>query len=96
MRARDHLLAARENVTKLGHVLACDWLVSGSFVQSSGRTHVWTKIIDIRDGVVLDLNDSPLDGADFSCANRTAVTAITLKSAANRVFMLFTFIEPWN
>src|SRR5436190_1374825 len=59
-------LVARENVAKLGRVLACDWLVSGSFVQASGRTHVWTKVIDIHTGVLLDLNDSPYEGGEFA------------------------------
>ena len=59
-------LVARDTVTKLGHVLACDWLVSGSFVQAGGKTHVWTKVIDIRSGVVLDLNDSLFEGADYA------------------------------
>jgi TolB-like protein len=61
-------LVARDTVTKLGHVLACDWLLSGSFVRAGGRTHVWTKVIDIRSGVLLDLNDSPFDPADYGRA----------------------------
>ncbi|NOS68935.1 MAG: hypothetical protein HOP33_03300 [Verrucomicrobia bacterium] len=54
-------LVARDTVAKLGHVLSCDWLVSGSFVQVGGRTHVWTKVIDVRSGVVLDLNVAPYE-----------------------------------
>lgn len=61
-------LVARDTVVKLGHVLACDWLVSGSFVQAGGKTHVWTKVIDVRSGVVLDLNDSPYQDSDYSKA----------------------------
>jgi TolB-like protein len=54
-------LVARDRVTKLGRVLACDWLVSGSLVQVGGKTLVWTKIIDVRDGVILDLSSTPYE-----------------------------------
>jgi TolB-like protein len=61
-------LVARDTVAKLGQVLACDWLVSGSFVQAGGKTNVWTKVIDIHTGVVLDLNNSPLEDGDYTKA----------------------------
>jgi len=54
-------LVARDNVAKLGRVLACDWLISGSLVQANGHTHVWTKVIDVRNGVVVDLNVTPYE-----------------------------------
>jgi TolB-like protein len=59
-------LVERDTVAKLGRVLACDWLVSGSFVQAGGRTHVWTKVIDVRSGVVLDLNAAPYEPGGFT------------------------------
>src|SRR5580704_12382211 len=40
---------------QLGHVLSCDWLVGGSFVQIGTNTQVWIKVIDIQSGVILDL-----------------------------------------
>src|SRR5438067_8636554 len=54
-------LVARDTVAKLGRVLACDWVVSGSLVQVASRTYVWTKVINVRDGVVLDLNATPYE-----------------------------------
>jgi TolB-like protein len=54
-------LVARDSVAKLGRVLACDWLISGSLVQANGHTHVWTKVIDVRNGVVVDLNVTPYE-----------------------------------
>jgi TolB-like protein len=51
-------LVARDTVTRLGSILACDWVISGSLVQAGGKTHVWTKVIDVRDGVIVDLNDT--------------------------------------
>jgi len=59
-------LTSKESVARLGQVMACDWLVSGSFVQANRRTHVWTKVIDIRSGVVLDLKALPYDPADLT------------------------------
>ncbi len=59
-------LVERDTVARLGRVLACDWLVSGAFVQAGGRTHVWTKVIDVRTGVVLDLNAAPYEPGAFT------------------------------
>jgi TolB-like protein len=59
-------LVARDTVAKLGRVLACDWLVSGSLVEAGGRTRVWTKVIDVRTGVVLDLNAAPFEAGAFT------------------------------
>jgi|GEM_PF-4582471 TolB-like protein len=72
-------LVARDNVARLGHLLACDWLVSGTLVQHDGRTVVWTKVLDIRNGVVLDLNASPYDGADL---DRTVAAIATFLGQA--------------
>ena len=59
-------LVARDTVATLGRVLACDWLVSGSLVQVASRTYVWTKVINVRDGVVLDLNATPYEAGSVS------------------------------
>lgn len=59
-------LVARDTVARLGRVLACDWLVSGTLVQAGGKIHVWTKVVDVRSGVVLDLYDTPYEGTDYS------------------------------
>src|SRR5260221_576332 len=75
-------LVARDTVAKLGRVLACDWLVSGSFVQAGGRTHVWTKVIDVRSGVVLDLNAAPYEAGVFT--NTVAGIAAFLAKAGSQ------------
>ena len=59
-------LVVRDTVAKLGHVLACDWVVSGTIVEANGHTYVWTKVIDVRSGVVVDLNASPYDPGNSS------------------------------
>ena len=87
-------LVARENVLKVGRVLACDWLISGSFVQASGRTHIWTKLIDIRTGIVLDLNDSPYDGADFS-QTVPAIAAFLAKAGSSSKGRQFIVMGPF-
>lgn len=58
-------LVARESVAKLGRMVECDWVVSGSFVQTEARTQVWTKIIDVRNGVVLDLHAASFSPTNF-------------------------------
>ena len=55
-------LTSRRSVVRVGQVLACDWLVSGSLVQTGARTLAWTKVIDMRSGVVLDLEAVPVSG----------------------------------
>jgi TolB-like protein len=72
-------LVARDTVAKLGHVLECDWLVSGSLVQANGRTHIWTKVIDVRSGVVVDLNASAYD-PDNSTKTIAAIAAFLQKA----------------
>ncbi|HMP83883.1 MAG TPA: CsgG/HfaB family protein [Verrucomicrobiota bacterium] len=59
-------LVARDTVAKLGRVLECDWLVSGSIVQAGQRSYVWTKVIDVRTGVVIDVNALPYESGDLS------------------------------
>ncbi|PYJ05328.1 MAG: hypothetical protein DME25_08630, partial [Verrucomicrobia bacterium] len=58
-------LSSRNTVAKLGQVLSCDWLVSGSFVQTSKGTQVWAKIIDVRSGVVLDMDALPYESGNL-------------------------------
>lgn len=59
-------LTSKSGVAKLGNVLACDWVISGSLVQMEGKTLVWTKVIDVRSGVVRDLEVFPLVHDDVS------------------------------
>jgi hypothetical protein len=55
-------LTSRRSVVRVGQVLACDWLVSGSLVQTGARTLAWTKVIEMHSGVVLDLEAVPVSG----------------------------------
>jgi len=59
-------LVGREKVANLGRVLACDWLVSGSLVETPGQVHIWTKVIDVHNGVTLDLSATPYEPGTVS------------------------------
>ena len=54
-------LTTPQAVSDLGRVLACDWLVTGALVPMVTHTQVWTKIIDMKTSVVLDLQGLPFD-----------------------------------
>jgi hypothetical protein len=76
-------LVARQTVATLGRVLACDWLVSGSFVQAGAHTYVWTKVINVRNGIVLDLNAAPYHSGGFT--NTVAGIAAFLAKAGSEL-----------
>jgi curli biogenesis system outer membrane secretion channel CsgG len=59
-------LTSADTVGKLGRILSCDWLVSGSFVQTEISIQVWIKVIDTQNSVVLDLKAVPYNPANFS------------------------------
>jgi TolB-like protein len=59
-------LASADTVAQLGKVLSCDWLVSGSLIQSEAGPQVWIKVIDTPSGVVLDLQSLPYNATNFS------------------------------
>jgi hypothetical protein len=59
-------LTSADTVGKLGRILSCDWLVSGSFVQTGSGTQIWVKVINTQDSVVLDLQAVPHNGTNFS------------------------------
>ena len=59
-------LTSADTVGKLGRILSCDWLVSGSFVQTGSGTQIWVKVINTQDSVVLDLQTVPYNGTNFS------------------------------
>jgi len=56
-------LVSKDNVARLGQMLACDWVVSGTLVQADRKTFLWTKVIDARAGVVLDLQATAFHAA---------------------------------
>ena len=55
-----------ETIEKFGRILSCDWLVSGSVVQTETSTQIWVKVIDVQSGVVLDLQEFPYGATNFS------------------------------
>ncbi len=59
-------LISANSVAKLGRMLSCDWLVSGSFVQTGSSTQIWVKVINTQDSVVLDLQAVPFNGTNLS------------------------------
>ena len=74
-------LAESATVAKLGRMLACDWLVSGSLVPTGTRTQVWIKVIDMRNSVVLDLEELPFERANLS-ATVTGIAAFLVKAGS--------------
>ena len=39
-------LTSADTVGRLGRILSCDWLVSGSFVQTGSGAQIWVKVIN--------------------------------------------------
>jgi hypothetical protein len=58
-------LTSADTVGRLGRILSCDWLVSGSFVQTGSGAQIWVKVINTQDSVVLDLQAVPYNGTNF-------------------------------
>jgi TolB-like protein len=61
-------LVAPETVARLGHVLACDWLVTGTLVPGSKGTQVWVKVVDVKSGVIVDMEALPVDLRNLEAA----------------------------
>jgi len=62
-----------ETVETFGHILSCDWLVSGSVVPTGSITQIWVKVIDVQSSVVLDLQTFSYDPTNLT----TTVSAIS-------------------
>ena len=73
-------LTSADTVGKLGRILSCDWLVSGSFVQTGSGTQVWVKVIDTQSGIVLDLQSVRCHPTNFS-ATVSNVAAFLARSS---------------
>lgn len=58
-------LTSADTVAKLGKVLSCDWLVSGSLLPVGTNAQIWVKVIDTQNGVLLDMKALPYDAATF-------------------------------
>jgi TolB-like protein len=72
--AEDGLTPA-DTIGKLGEILSCDWLVSGSFVQTGSGAHVWVKIISTQDSDVIDLQSVPYNQTNLSATTSTIATS---------------------
>jgi hypothetical protein len=59
-------LVARDKVARLGHILSCDWLVTGTVVEGREHPVIWTKVVEVRNGFMLDLHPTPYDGVDVT------------------------------
>jgi TolB-like protein len=64
-------LTSADTVGKLGKILSCDWLVSGSLVPAETGPQVWVKIIDTQSSVVLDLESLPYNSTNFSATAKS-------------------------
>jgi TolB-like protein len=82
-------LVSREKVGRLGRMLACDWVISGSFVQAEAKTILWTKIIDARSGTVVDLQPAAfLPGVVTNVARQMAAFVVHARTVpTNRQFV---------
>jgi len=59
-------LASMNNAVKPGHVLSCDWLVSGTFVKTGTGPQIWVKLIRTQDSVVMDMQSVPYVQSNLS------------------------------
>ena len=82
-------LASADTIGKLGRILSCDWLISGSFVQTESGAQVWVKVIDTQNGVVLDLQSVRYNPTNFSAtvSNAAAFLAQASPRASARQFI---------
>ena len=76
-------MVTADTVAKLGHVLACDWLITGTLVPSNTRTQVWAKVVDVKSGVVVDLQALPFDGGNLP-ATIQGIAAFIAKAKSHR------------
>src|SRR5205814_2328533 len=89
-------LTASDTVAKLGHVLACDWLLTGSFITTEKGPQVWTKIIDVSSGAVLDFEAVPYESKNVSATVSGVAQFVTRTRSAHRarpILALGTFTE---
>jgi hypothetical protein len=47
---------------KLGKLLSADWLISGMVAPAQTRTQIWTKVIDMHSGIVMEIDSTSLNG----------------------------------
>jgi len=82
------------NVLHLGQLLSADWLVSGSLVVSDTATNLWTKVIDMRQGIVVAVEAVPcvnVEAAPVAKAAATFVIGATLRREPHQFIGVGTF-----
>ena len=77
-------LSSSDVVMKLGQMLACDRLASGSLVMTESGIQIWAKIIDTRTGVVLDIQSVPYVGTNLSVTVKGIATFLSQAVARPR------------
>jgi TolB-like protein len=85
-----------DTVGKLGKILACDWLVSGSFVPAGTNVQAWVKVIEVQSGVVLDLQAFPYSPTNVSAtisAISTFLAQVNAKSQPRQYITLGKFVD---
>jgi TolB-like protein len=89
-------LTSADTVGKLGRILSCDWLVSGSFVQTESGIQVWVKVIETQNSVVLDLQAVTYNPTNFSetVSNVAAfLTQVSPHSSPHQFVSLENFVD---
>ena len=91
-------LTSADTIGKFGKILACDWLVSGSFVQTGSGAQIWVKIINTQDSVVLDLQSVPFNLTNYS-ETTTAIVSFLSQArsrAQPREFIALGKFDDWS
>jgi hypothetical protein len=76
-------LTSPDTVMKLGRMLSCDWLVSGTFYEINDRLQIWVKVISTQDSVVLDLQSVPYIQTNLP-ATADAIVAFLAQARAHK------------
>lgn len=75
-------LTSANTVVKLGQLLSCDWLISGSIVQTESSTQIWVKVINTQNSVVVDLQAVPYNQTNFS-ATAEAIASFIVQARSH-------------
>ena len=91
-------LTSADCMVKLGHVLACDWLVSGNFVKTGTSIQIWVKIINTQDSVVLDLQSAPYIQTNISATAEAMAAFLAQAGSAARPheFIAMGKFDDWS
>jgi len=70
-------LTSADTVAKMGKILSCDWLLSGSLIPTPTGTQIWVKLIDTQSSVVLDVKSLPYNATNFSATAKDIAGFLT-------------------